>query len=137
MATPTAQTASQVIKDSLLALNVIRASQNPTADQQALCIRRLNQMMAGWEADGKRLGYIPVGTATDVLTVPDAAILGIVTHLAIYVAPYFGASVSAELAAAADKGMELIDKITCTEVQAATELQPSVNYGSAYNIQTN
>lgn len=136
MATPTAQPASQVITDALVALNVIRAGQTPTADQQDQVIRRLNQMMAAWEADGKRLGYIPIGTVTDTLTVPDGALLGIMTHLAIHIAPSFGATISAELAAMAERGMLIIDKLTVQEILASTELQPSAHGGGSFSIES-
>jgi hypothetical protein len=68
MATPTAQAASQVIADALLAINVIRDNETPSASMQNQAIRRLNQMMALWEGEGRHLGYIPIGTVTDVLT---------------------------------------------------------------------
>lgn len=134
MATPTAQTAAQLIADSLLNINVIRAGQTPTADQLAQGVRRLNQMMANWEAEGKRLGYVPVGAATDTLTVPDGALLGMMSHLAIHLAPSMGASLSPELAVLAEMGMATIDKLTCVEVLASTELQRAADSGVPFNI---
>lgn len=136
MATPTAQTAAQLIADSLLQINVIRVGQTPTADQHSQCIRRLNQMMAAWYAAGIRLGYIPVGTATDTLTVDDGAILGIMTHLAIHIASSFGATVSQELIAMAERGMAVIEKLTAQEILASTELQPSADTSGGFNMQT-
>lgn len=135
MATPTAQTGSQVIADTLLAINVIRAGQTPSAEQQAQGIRRLNQMMAMWEGEGKSIGYIPIGTVTDTLTVPDAAILGIVNNLAILWAPFFGASVTQEIVALAERGMAVIDKLASQEIIASTELQPAADFSGPYNIQ--
>lgn len=136
MATPTAQPASQVIADTLLAINVIRAGQTPSAEQQAQGIRRLNQMMALWAGEGKNLGYIPVGTVTDVLTVPDAALVGIVNNLAILWAPFFGATVAPEIVALAERGMAVIDKLTSQEILITTELQPAADYPGTYNIQS-
>lgn len=134
MATPTSQPASQVIADALLDLNVIRTGQTPSADQQALGIRKLNEMMALWEAEGRRLGYVPVGTVTTVLTVPDAAIVGIRTNLAIFMAPSFGASVSPELIALADMGLSTIQKICAQEITIVTDLPPSSDTGGGYDI---
>ena len=136
MATPTAQAASQVIADALLAIGIIRDGETPSAALQAQGIRRLNQMMALWEAEGRNLGYIPVGTVTDILTVPDAAILGIVNNLAIHMAPSFSVTASAEIVALAMMGMATIDKITAQEVIPETDLQPSVAIGSTFNIST-
>ena len=134
MATPTAQAASQVIADALLAINVIRDGETASAAQQAQGIRRLNQMMALWEGEGRNIGYIPVGTVTDVLTVPDAAILGIVNNLAIHMAPSFGASVPAEIVALAQMGLATIDKITAKEVIMDMDLQRSAEWPGAFSI---
>ncbi len=136
MSTPTAQTASQIIADALLAINVLREGETPTAEMQAQAIRRLNQMMATWEADGRNLGYIPIGTVTDTLTVPDASLMGIYSSLAIVLAPSFGASVSPELVAIQEKGMAVIDKITAKEVIAGLDLQTPADRGDSFNIST-
>lgn len=103
---------------------------------QAQGIRRLNQMMALWEAECRNLGYIPVGTVTDVLTVPDAAILGIVNNLAIHMAPSFGATASAEIVALAMIGLQTIDKITSQEVIMDMDLQPTADITEAFNVNT-
>lgn len=136
MATPTAQAASQIIADALLAINVIRDGETPNAALQAQGVRRLNQMMALWESEGRNLGYIPVGTVTDVLTVPDAAILGIVNNLAIHMAPSFGATVPAEIVALAMMGMQTIDKITAKEVIFDMDLQQTADDPLFFNVNT-
>jgi hypothetical protein len=135
MATPTAQPASQIIADALVALNVIRSGQTPSAEDQAQCIRRLNQMMALWEADGRALGYVPVGTVTTTLTVPDGAVLGIWTSLAINVAPLFGANVSPELIALNERGLAVIDKMCAQEVLMELDV-PRPDAGNGYNIES-
>ena len=136
MATPTTQTASQVIADALLAINVIRDGETASAAQQAQGIRRLNQMMALWEGESRNLGYIPVGTVTDVLTVPDAAILGIVNNLAIHMAPSFGATVPVEIVALAMMGLATIDKLTAKEVIMDMDLQPTAARSEPFDINT-
>lgn len=135
MATPTAQTASQVITDALVSLNVIREGQTPSAEQQAQAIRRMNQMMALWEADGRPLGYIPIGTVTDTLTVPDGSLMGIWTSLAILLAPLFGATVSAELIEMNRQGMAVIDKITAKEVLMELDV-PTPTGPEVFNIES-
>lgn len=111
MSTPTAIAASQLIKDALVKINVISETDTPSAEQQATCIRVLNEMMAMWAADGLQLNYIPVGAVTSVLTVPDGAIMGIKCSLAIAVCSEFGATASPELIAAATQGMSVVSKI--------------------------
>ena len=135
MATPTAQTASQLITDALVSLNVIREGQTASAEQQAQAIRRMNQMMALWEADGRALGYIPIGTVTDTLTVPDGALMGIWTSLAILLAPLFGAAVSAELAEMNRQGMAVVDKITAKEVPMYLDV-PTPSGREVFNIES-
>lgn len=136
MATPTAQAASQVIADAYLAIGVIRDGETPSAPLQAQAIRRLNQMMALWEGEGRNLGYIPIGTVTDVLTVPDAAVLGIVNNLAIHMAPSFGATVPSEIVALAMMGLQTIDKITSQEVIFDMDLQPTADDPVFFNVNT-
>lgn len=136
MATPTSQAASQIIADAYLAIGVIRDGETPSAALQQQAIRRLNQMMALWEGEGKHLGYIPIGTVTDVLTVPDAAILGIVNNLAIHLAPSFNTSASAEIVALAMMGLQTIDKITAQEVIMDMDLQPTADDPVFFNINT-
>lgn len=118
-----------------MALNVIRSGQTPSAEDQAQCIRRLNQMMALWEADGRALGYVPVGTVTTTLTVPDGSILGIWTSLAINVAPLFGANVSPELIALNERGMSVIDKLCAQQVLMELDV-PAESHSGGYSIET-
>lgn len=136
MATPTAQAASQIIADALLAICVIRDGETPSAALQAQGIRRLNQMMALWEAEGRNIGYIPVGTVTDVLTVPDAAVLGIVNNLAIHMAPSLGATVPVEIVALAQMGLAVIDKITAKDVIMDMDLQGTSDMAAVFSINT-
>jgi hypothetical protein len=134
VATPTAQATSQIISDALLAINVIRDGETPSAEQQAQAIRRLNQMMALWEGEGRNIGYIPVGTVTDVLTVPDAAILGIVNSLAIHMAPSFGATASPEVIALATMGLATIDKLTAREVIMDMNLPSPSDWPGVFSV---
>lgn len=118
MSTPTAITGSQLIADGLLKINVIRVNQTPTALQLATGVRTLNEMMAEWELDGGALGYTPIGTATDVLTVPDGAIKAIKLHFAIASCSDYSATASPELVAEASKSMDVIDRLRAQDVQA-------------------
>lgn len=72
-----------------------------SADQLESARRRLDAMMATWNAKGIRLGYpIPGspedGDIDDETTVPDAANEAIYTNLAIRLAPSFGKTVSVD-----------------------------------------
>ena len=70
-------------------------------EQLQLSMRRLDAMMAEWNAKGIRLGYpmpsSPEGGDLDAETeVPDSAWEAIITNLAIRVAPSFGKTVMPE-----------------------------------------
>ena len=69
-----------------------------TAEELTGAMRRLDSMMAEWNARGVRIGYpIPDGPATGALTdetsVPDSAWEAVVTNLAIRLAPSYGKQV--------------------------------------------
>ena len=69
-------------------------------DQELLSVcRRMDAMLAEWNARGVRLGYplpsSPEGTSLDSeTTVPDSANEAIITNLAVRIAPSFGKAVS-------------------------------------------
>ena len=72
-------------------------------------LRRLDAMMAQWNAAGVRLGYplpsTPNSSDLDEVTgVPDSANEAIITNLAIKLAPSFGKTVSLETKATASTG---------------------------------
>jgi len=69
-----------------------------TAEELTGAMRRLDGMMAEWNARGIRIGYpIPSGPATGQLTdetaVPDSAWEAVVLNLAIRIAPSYGKNV--------------------------------------------
>lgn len=116
--TPTASTGSQVISDALKWINVCRETQTPSPEQLQTGIRVLNQMMAEWEVDGGSMGYIPIGTPTDVLPLPDAAVRGVTFHLAISLCIPFQTTASQELIALAVNSMVVLDRLRAQDVQA-------------------
>ena len=112
------ETANSVISDVLFALQVASPEQplDPTQMQQA--IRMLNRMMAGWDANGLSLGYTVVTVPTDVITVSDGAINGIIYNLAMRVAIPFDIEIPLTLPAEAREGLKEIRAI-------AVKVQPS------------
>jgi len=72
-----------------------------TAEELNSAMRRLDSMMAEWNARGIRVGYpIPsspgTGELTDETEAPDSAWEAIVTGLALRIAPSFGKTVMAD-----------------------------------------
>lgn len=84
-----------------------------TPEQLQSALRRLDAMMAGWNALGIRLGY-PITSNPDDSTldedsgVPDSANEAIYTNLGIKLAPSFGKTPSADTKAAAKAGYDLL-----------------------------
>jgi len=75
-------------------------------EQQNSALETLDDMVAGWNAIGIRLGYpLPSSAGQSSLdqdtNVPDSARLGLIAKLAIAIAPRFGKTVSAETKATA------------------------------------
>jgi hypothetical protein len=76
-------------------------------EQLQSVLRRLDSMLATWNAKGIRIGYpLPSGVGEsdldEVTGVPDAATEAIYTNLAIRIAPSFGKTIQQETKQAAD-----------------------------------
>lgn len=117
-------TNADLIGDALRELNVISEIQTASPEQGAHALRKLNQMLAKWKADGLDLGYFPQTITSDVCPIPDYAELGVTLSLAIAVASNYGATVSMELAANA---MSAYDTILRTAVSAALPVGRMLN----------
>lgn len=76
-------TAIELITDALRLANIIDAIQTPSAEQGVSTIRKLNQMLADWEADGIRLGWLPVSTPSQTLSLDAADEKGVTYNLAV------------------------------------------------------
>jgi len=71
----------------------------------------LNDHMASLEARGLRLGYTPVSSVSDYVTIPDGAVQGIIASMAILSASDFNGTVSESLKAEAAAGMRAIRRL--------------------------
>jgi hypothetical protein len=95
-------------------------------------MRRLDAMIAAWNAKGIRLGYpIPSnpgsGGLDDETNVPDRANQAIITNLAVIIAPSWGKSVMPATQLAAKQGYDLL----CIEAAQPIEIQPNITiYGA-------
>jgi len=85
------ETAADIIKSALQEI-LVQASEAPIeADEAQTAIKYLNRMMFRFAADGINLGYTKVSNLGDPITVPDGAIDGIVSNLAVRLFPQFSA----------------------------------------------
>lgn len=86
-------------------------------EQLQSAMKRLDNMMAEWNAKGIRLAYpIPAGPGTgdldDQTDVPDSAWQAVVTNLALRIAPSFGRTPMPETKAAAKRAFNTIAGIS-------------------------
>ena len=104
-------TAAQVIKASLQEI-LVQASEAPLeSDEYQDSIFILNTMMQALDADGIKLGWTDIATLADELTVPIGALMGIISVLAVRLAPTWGANVPPELIDKAKAGLETMRKL--------------------------
>jgi hypothetical protein len=107
-------TANTIIRDALREIFVAEDEQPLEAVQMSGAIRYMNRMMATLNSNGIALGYTVITGPSDTVTVADGALDGIVTNLAIRLAPTYGYQVPQELAIAATDGMAAMRKIAVT-----------------------
>ena len=106
------ETATEVINDALQAI-VVQASEQPIQPVDFQTARRyLNRMMATVPFVG--LGYTTITNPDDVLTVPDAALSGIVSSLAGVLLPTYDMPLTAELDRSIRAGLVEIRRLTVT-----------------------
>jgi hypothetical protein len=104
------ETATDVINDALQAI-VVQASEQPiqTVDFQT-ARRYLNRMMATVPFVG--LGFTNINLPDDLVTVPDAALEGVVFNLAVKLLATYDMPLTAELSQNARDGLKEIRRLT-------------------------
>lgn len=112
-------TAGQVAEYALKAI-LVQAQDAPLeADDYADTLFALNNFMAELDANGTVLGYTPVDNVADVVTVPAGAIQGIISNVAILIAPVYGAVISPALSESASRGMKALYRIGSQKMTTA------------------
>lgn len=106
-------TKRQLAADALGEIGIADYEFDITPDEQAMVIRRLDTMMATWEARTVRVGYLFPATADgsdpdDDSGLPESACETVFLNLAIRIAPSFGKTVSAETKKSARDGWDLL-----------------------------
>lgn len=94
-------TTAELIRDALTLINVLGVGESAEPEHSEHAIRKLNAVLADWEADGVNLQYYPqtmdeLGAACPI---PDDAILAVTYYLAFALAPNYGKIVSQEMTA--------------------------------------
>lgn len=102
------KTVQQVADDAMMMILVKGAESPLNGDEMQDFMNALNNWMASMAAVGINLGFTPVSNASDIITVPDGAIDGITSNMAIKMSPQFGGIVSPELREDAKEGYNII-----------------------------
>ena len=112
------ETAETVINDALQEI-MVQASEQPIQAVDFQTARRyLNRMMTSFDAQGISLGYTTVTNPSDLITVPDGALEGVIFNLAKRLLATYDVPLSAELALNAKEGLDAMRAL-------AVEIQPS------------
>lgn len=104
-------TAGDLIRRALQNILVEAADSTLQPDEYQDGLDILNDYMASLEAQGVRLGYTRCCNISDIVTVPDGAMRGIASNLAIDLAPQFGGRVSGGLVKQAAEGMKALYRL--------------------------
>lgn len=135
-----AVTNAEIINRALRELNVIAETDEASAEQGEKCLKKLNNMMELWRESDIDYGWFEQTSTSDDCPIPDYAELAVHTSLAILCAAQYGATVSPELAAVADRSwgivhrkavQEQLDNMSMSHLPAGTG-----HYGTGYDIQT-
>lgn len=117
------------VANRALRLILVQASNAPLQSEEYKDFYdAMNDYMAAIEVVGVDLGYTPITTGTQQVTIPPGAIRGLIANMAVEVAPDFGKSVKPELVEQAKKGYHAMRRIARKRVQ--TSLPSTLPRGS-------
>lgn len=95
-----------------LKLLIVEAEDSPLeASELADFYTAMNNLMADLEANDIRLGYTPVSTGSDEVTIPAGALRGLITNAALEAAPDYDATPSPELIRQAKESMQTLRRL--------------------------
>lgn len=106
-------TKRQFVEAALEEIGVRHYSFDASPKQLEYALRTLDAMLATWNAQGIRIGYLMPGTPEDSdisseSGVPDSANLAIIKNLAIEIAPSYGIAVSPDTKLSAKKAYDTL-----------------------------
>ena len=99
-----------IINDAFNDLEIKSAEVALTPSEINIGIRYLNRLMVAFAASGLNVGFSKVQNENDETNIPDWFEDTVTTHLAIRLAPGFGAEVSPALVVAAQKMITIAEK---------------------------
>lgn len=129
-------TGADLVADVLRILSVLSDSEAPSSDQVQQHMDTLNEMMAEWQAMGRELGYTPLASSTDLITVPDWALRGMKYNLALQLSLEYARPTDERIVALASAGMATISKMTSEDPIIDTMDLPQGRRNTYFNINT-
>ena len=130
----------QVITRALREINVINEVQSASAEQGVQALKKLNSLMEAWKEDSKDVGYFEQTSTTDTCPIPDYAENAVIYSLAVLLAPQYGTSISAELAAMQSHFVKILTRKLISENLDNTDMTHMPRgtgwWGNRYNITT-
>lgn len=125
------ETAQEVINDALQAI-VVQASEQPiqTVDFQT-ARRYLNRMMSTVPFVG--LGFTTVTDPSDLITIPDAALEGVIFNLAVKLLATYDMPLTAELNQNARDGLKEIRRLTIKVLPTSMPCTLPIGSGNEYD----
>jgi hypothetical protein len=98
--------ASTVIKDILQEVQVQASEQPVEAADSNTVIRYMNRFMTSLDVKGVSLGYTKINNPSDPVTIPDAALEGLIFNVAKRILNTYDIPLNAELQEAAKDGLD-------------------------------
>lgn len=125
-------TVSELVRDALLHLRVVSATQTVPAAVMADGIRALNMMMRVLEVDGLSLGWSDVDNPADTLPVPPEAEGPLGYMLAVRMRAQFGTELDPDIIALATQGEASLRAQVTNQTFVRTEY-PDLPAGVGWN----
>lgn len=101
-------TNQELITKALQEMAVLEVGSTATTADLATMLEELNNMMADWDIEGVNFNWFPQDTQGDTVPVPDWALGGVISNLAVYASAPMRVPVSNEMFVKSTKGMETI-----------------------------
>ncbi len=123
------------VAERALKLILVQAADAPLqADEYADFYSAMNDYMADLKGQGTDLGYTAVSAGSDLITIPDECIRGLIGNMAVEVAPDYEKEITPALNRMADNGLKTMRRIGRKRTQVA--YPPTLPRGSGRDWNT-
>lgn len=132
-------TAAEMVSWALQLIRVVDPGEDLTDYQYVGGQRALNAMLRRWEANGLPLGWQPVDSPDDVLSIPEEAEEPVAYNLAVKVRALYGATLEQDVVIGAQRGLADLQRDVNTAmpaIQIWSQPRPSNYWGTGWGVQT-